>query len=115
VGSPAGLRPGPAAAHRAHAAKEALGRFECVVQLFPLAGLALEDLTLHDMLDWRESLQNGTRQPRSVNRYVSAVAAGLTRAVQKLGFTGDRAVWQLQKISDDVEESGESAVYLDHD
>ena len=96
---------------RHDAAKEALWRFKVVVYEDPIAGLELEAATKDDFRDWRDRLTPG-RQPRSVNRYVRAVAAGLNRAVEDLGHVGNPAAWRLTPLSDDVEDEGETAVFL---
>jgi len=98
---------------RADAAKEAEGRFKSIVWDAHLAGLELEALTLDDMHEWRGGLREG-RQNRSINRHVRAVIAGLTRA-HKLGHVGNPAAWKLTPLADDVEDDGETAVFLTAD
>jgi integrase len=95
---------------REAAAKEALGRFKLTVHKDALADLALERATLDDFLEWRDRLLKG-RAPRSVNRQVRSVVAGLNRAIQ-LGHVGSPSVWRLQALSDDEEEDGETAIFL---
>ena len=75
-----------------------------------LADLELESVTQDDFLDWRDRLTEG-RQARTINRYVRAVVAGLNRALQ-LGHVGNAAAWSLQALSDDIEDEGETAVFL---
>lgn len=76
----------------------------------PIADLELESATKDDFLDWRDRLLEG-RQPRTVNRYVRAVVAGLNCAL-RVGHVGNPAAWTLQGLSDDVEDEGETAVFL---
>src|SRR5690606_17694112 len=54
---------------RADAAKEAEGRFKCVVYDDRIADLNLEAATRDDFLEWRDRLRKG-RQPRTINRHV---------------------------------------------
>lgn len=101
---------------RADAAKKAEGefrtalRFDCDTGRYkdPLAWLQLEDATTDDFADWRDRLLPG-RLPRTVNRYVRAVVAGLNRA-HHLGHVGNAAAWRMQALSDD--EESETAVFL---
>lgn len=74
----------------------------------PLGELQLEDVTMDDFLEWRDRLRPG-RLPRSVNRLVRAVSAGLNRA-QRLGHIGNPAAWRLEQLPDDAE--SETAVFL---
>lgn len=96
---------------RTETAKEAEGRFQTVIYEDPIADLALESVTRDDFLEWRDRLVDG-RQARTVNRNVRAVAAALNRAIE-LGHVGNPAAWKLRSLSDNVEESGETAVFLD--
>jgi integrase len=96
---------------RITAAKAAEGMFETVINENALADKALEAATRDDFEEWRERLTEG-RQPRSVNRYVRQIMAGLNRAVE-LGHIGNPAAWKLKPLQDDVEEDGETAVFLD--
>jgi integrase len=101
---------------RADAAKKAEGIFKTAFGFDPnakgysdpLASLQLEDSTQDDFADWRDRLLPG-RLPRTVNRYVRAVTAGLNRAHQ-LGHVGNPASWRMQTLSDD--EESETAVFL---
>ncbi|HZF17610.1 MAG TPA: hypothetical protein VE046_16900 [Steroidobacteraceae bacterium] len=95
---------------RGAAGIEAERRFKSIVWSDPIATTALESLTLDDMLEWRDRLLPG-RQHRSVNRHVRSVVAGLNRA-RRLGHVGNRESWQLIPLSDDVEDDGDTAVYL---
>jgi hypothetical protein len=92
---------------RASAAKAAEGMFETVINEDALADKALEAATRDDFEEWRERLTKG-RQPRSVNRYVRQIMAGLNRAVE-LGHIGNPAAWKLKPLQDDVEDDGETA------
>jgi integrase len=74
----------------------------------PLAALQLETITKDDFLDWRDRLRPG-RLPRSVNRMVRAVTAGLNRA-HRLGHIGNPAAWRLEALPDDDE--SETAIFL---
>ena len=105
---------------REGAATEAAWRFKVAVYRDPerkradddaIAELVLETATLDDFREWRERLRPG-RQPRTVNRYVRAVVAGLNVACG-LGYVGNPAAWQLAGLDDDVEASGETAIFLD--
>jgi integrase len=98
---------------RPDTATEAEGRFKSVVWNAPLAVMTLEDLTRDDVEEWREGLRTG-RQNRSVNRHVRAVVAGLNKA-HKLGHVGNPASWDLDSLADDVEDGGETAVFLTPD
>jgi integrase len=101
---------------RADAARKAEGKFKTALGFHrktkhysdSLASLQLEDTTKDDFADWRDRLLPG-RLPRTVNRYVRAVTAGLNRAHQ-LGHVGNPASWRMQALSDD--EESETAVFL---
>src|SRR5690606_23788272 len=95
---------------RPEAATEAEGRFKLTVYKDAIASLRLEDATHDDFLEWRDRLAKG-RQPRSVNRQVRAVVAGLNRA-NELGHVGTPQAWRRRALSDDVEDDGETAVFL---
>jgi hypothetical protein len=71
----------------------------------------LEAATEDDFLDWRDRLVPG-RLPRTVNRLVRAVVAGLNKA-HTLGHTGKPTAWQIGALSDDSED--ETAVFLSSD
>jgi len=79
----------------------------------PLAEVELESAVQDDFLEWRDRLLSG-RQPRTVNRYVRAVVAGLN-AAHALGHVGNPAAWSLTPLSDGVEDDGETAVFLSPD
>lgn len=96
---------------RVDAAKEAEGRFKRLVWEDPLALVKLEAATVDDFLEWRDRIKKG-RQPRTVNRNVRAVRAGLNRA-RDLGHIGEREAWKLDPLRDDVESGGETAIFLD--
>ncbi|MGA7538981.1 MAG: site-specific integrase [Steroidobacteraceae bacterium] len=95
---------------RPEAAREALWRFKCTVYEDPIADLELEKATQDDFEDWRGRLTSG-RQPRTVNRYVRALVAALNRAV-RLGHVGSPGAWRLEALADDVDDEGETAVFL---
>lgn len=95
---------------RAGTAKDALWRFKLTVYEDPLAQESLEDITREDLKLWRKRLQPG-REPRTVNRYVRGVVAGLNWAVDN-GHLGNPAAWRLDALRDDVEEDGETAIFL---
>jgi integrase len=92
-------------------AREAEGRFKTVILADSVADLQLEEGTRDDFMEWRDRLLEG-RQARTVNRHVRSVAAALNRAVD-LGYLGNPVVWKLRALSDDVDETGETAVFLD--
>jgi integrase len=54
------------------------------------------------------------RQARSANRHVRAVVAGLNRAIE-LGHVGNAGAWRLKPLADDVEDEGDTAVFLTPD
>lgn len=102
---------------REGAALEAEWRFKAVVWPEvgpkddpPLAELYLETATQDDFLEWRDSLHEG-RAPRTVNRYVRQVVAGLNRA-SRLGHVGNPAAWRMTRLADDKEDEGDTAVFL---
>jgi len=95
---------------RADAAKVALGQYKLAVYTDALASLELEGATKDDFLEWRDRLTEG-RKPRSLNRLVRAVVAGLNRAVE-LGHLGNPAAWRLRPLADDTEDDGGTAVFL---
>jgi integrase len=95
---------------RTDAATEAKGRFKLTVSKDLVAGLALESATRDDFEEWRDRLLKG-RKPRSVNRQVRAVIAALNRA-QELGHVGNPAAWSLKPLADDVEDEGDTAIFL---
>ena len=101
---------------RADGAKTAEGRFRTALGFDSktksykdaLAGMQLEDATQDDFLEWRDRLRTG-RLPRTVNRLVRAVSAGLNRA-NRLGHIGNPAAWRFEALPDD--EESETAVFL---
>ena len=98
---------------RSETAREAEGRFETTLYEDPLVDLDLEAVTREDFLEWRDRLGEG-RQARTVNRNVRAVVAALNRAAE-LGHVGNPAAWKMRSLSDEVEDSGETAVFLDEE
>ena len=95
---------------RAAAASDATGRFKLTVYEDAIAGLPLEGATTDDFLEFRDRLKKG-RKPRSVNRQFRSIAAGLNRAVE-LGHIGNPAAWRIKPLLDEVEDDGETAVFL---
>jgi len=95
---------------RPDAMLEAMWRYKCTVYDDPLADLELERITQDDFEEWRDRLRSG-RQPRTVNRHVRAVVAGLNRAV-KLGHVGTPTAWRLEPLADNIDDEGETAVFL---
>jgi integrase len=95
---------------RPDAARVALGQYTVSIYPTALAQQQLEDATREDFLDWRDRLLP-TRQPRSVNRHVRAVVAGLNRAIE-LGHVGNPTAWKLQPLADGAEDESETAVFL---
>jgi integrase len=95
---------------RADAATDAEGRFKLTVYKDPIAELGLEQAAKEDFLEWRDRLVEG-RQPRSVNRQVRSVVAGLNRAAE-LGHVGNPSVWRLKPLSGDGDDDSETAVFL---
>lgn len=101
---------------RPEAAKKAEGEFKTALgfdrknQCYtdPLAPLQLEDATTDDFAEWRDRLLPG-RLPRTVNRYVRALTAGLNRA-HRLGHVGNPAAWRMDALSDSDE--ADTAVFL---
>jgi integrase len=95
---------------RPDAADEAQWRFKLCVYSDHLADMKLEETTADDFLEWRDRLRKG-RAPRTVNRNVRAVVAGLNRAKQ-IGHVGNPEAWKLKPLQDDVEDEGDTAVFL---
>ncbi|MGH8132099.1 MAG: tyrosine-type recombinase/integrase [Steroidobacteraceae bacterium] len=98
---------------RHDAAREAEWRFNAVVFDHELADAELESMTRDDFLEWRDRICTG-RQARTVNRYVRAVVAALNCAVE-LGHVGNPVAWRVRALADDVEDEGETAVFLTAD
>ena len=96
-------------------ADEAESRFKTTVGGDALASVPLESLTKETFRLWRKRLMKG-RQPRSVNRQVRGVVAGLNHAVKELSHIGNPSAWDLKALPDDKEEGGEAtAVFLDRE
>jgi integrase len=91
-------------------ASEVESRYKAVVWPDAIATIPLDDLRLDDFSAWRERLRNG-RKNRSVNRHIRAVVAGLNRAY-RLGHIGNPASWRIEPLADDLDDSGETAVFL---
>src|SRR5258708_6307582 len=101
---------------RAATADDAEGKFETTVFKDGLASVELENASRDDFIAWRKRLTKG-REPRSVNRYVRQVAAGLNLAVEELGHVGSPKAWTLTPLHDDVEQAdkSETAIFLSAD
>jgi len=99
-----------ARAGRQATADNADERFTLLVWADPIADMSLESLTLEDMEEWRERIRDG-RQNRTVNRHVRSIVAGLNLANSK-GHVGNSAAWALTPLSDDIEETAETTVFL---
>lgn len=93
---------------RADTAKRAEGHFRTAIYEDRIAKMPLEAATHDDFLEWRDRLLPG-RQPRTVNRLIRAVTAGLNRA-QRVGHLGNPSAWRLGALPDDTE--NETAVFL---
>jgi integrase len=98
---------------RPDAAKDALRRFRLNVYDDKIAEFELEKVTRDDFEQWRDRHRAG-RKPRSANRHIRSIAAALDRAVG-LGYVGNPAAWRLKALQDDVEDDGETAVFLTAD
>jgi len=93
-------------------ARAARGMFRVAVKRDdPFGLMLLEDVAQEDTEAWRKRLRKG-RAARSVNRYVRQVVAALNKAVGKLGYTGNPNAWTLEALADDLDESGDTAVFL---
>jgi len=96
---------------RTNAADEGERRFKQLIESDKIASKQLDAATREDFEEWRDRLRTG-RQPRSINRHVRSVVAGLNKAVRDLGYTGNAAAWKFTKLTDDKEDTGDSAVFL---
>jgi integrase len=96
---------------RQDAAHAAQTRFRQVAFNDVIAEAELEQAKTQDFLQWRDRLLPG-RKPRSVNRHVRSVVAGLN-AAHRLGHVGNPSAWRLTPLADDVEGDGETAVFID--
>ena len=95
---------------RQQTAVDARMRFKLTVDNDPIASLRLDKLSMDDFREWRERLRAG-RTNRSVNRQVRAVTAGLNMAVRR-GFIANRSAWDVESLSDDIEQEGSTAIFL---
>jgi integrase len=93
---------------RADAAKRAEGQFKTAMYKKALALQSLETATQEDFLEWRDGLQ-GQRTPRTIDRLVRAVVAGLNRA-NRMGHVGNPSAWRLESLPD--EKSEDTAIFL---
>lgn len=98
---------------RADSAKTSEQRFKQIVWKDKLADIPLQALTRDDMREWRDRLRDG-RKPRSINRHVRSIVAGLNRAHAE-GHVGNSDAWRLMPLADDVDDGGETAVLLTPD
>ncbi len=97
---------------RRDTARAARGMFHLTVKRDdPFGLMRLEDVKKEDVQAWRTRLRKG-RAARSINRYVRQVVAALNLAVEELGYTGNPTAWTLTALEDDMDESGDSAVFL---
>ena len=98
---------------RGAAADEAEWRFTKYVWDDPLASVELENATRDDFHEWRDRHRTG-RVARTIERQLRSVKAGLNRALE-LGHVGNPSAWKLKALQDDVDESGETAIFLSAD
>ena len=91
-------------------ADNAEDRFRLIVWDDLIANIKLEDLSRRDFREWRERLRDG-RKNRSVNRHIRSMIAGLNRAVKE-GHSGNPDAWQVDPLSDDAEQAGETTLFL---
>jgi integrase len=102
---------------RADTAKAARTAFGTVAFKDPIAKLTFAKITREDVNAWRERVRLGRDgkgiEPRTVNRYVGGVRAGVRRAMKE-GFTGNAAAWAVDPLADDIDSGGttETAVFL---
>lgn len=97
---------------RDRTAKTIRTKFKQVVWDDPLGELQLSQLAREDVREWRDRLKDG-RLPRSVNRIVRDLRAGLNRAVKE-GHIGNPAAWKIEPLVDDTDDGGKTAVFLTH-
>jgi integrase len=95
---------------RGAAAEDAEWRFKKYVYGDVLAELPLERVTRDDFEEWRERQRPG-RESRTVNRQVRSVKAALNRALE-LGHLGNPLTWKVEPLSDDAEDTNDTAVFL---
>jgi hypothetical protein len=95
---------------RGAAAEDAEWRFKKYVYGDVLAELPLERVTRDDFEEWRERQRPG-RENRTVNRQVRSVKAALNRALE-LGHLGNPLTWKLKPLSDDAEDTNDTAIFL---
>ncbi len=96
---------------RHSAAIEAEWRYKVTVYSDAIADISMETATQDDFLEWRDRAISG-RANRTVNRYARALTAGLNRA-HKLGHLGNPIAWKFTALADDVEDEGNTAVFLE--
>jgi integrase len=95
---------------RESTAADAEKRFKLTVYDDAIASIRVDKLTMDDFREWRDRLRKG-RTNRSVNRQVRAVTAGLNMAIRR-GFIANRSAWDIEPLADDVEQEGNTAVFL---
>lgn len=95
---------------RHSAAAEAEWRYKVTVYDDLIADVSMEKATQDDFLEWRDRVTSG-RANRTVNRYARALTAGLNRA-HKLGHLGNPIAWKFTALADDVEDEGNTAIFL---
>lgn len=93
---------------RTDAAKRAEGQFKTAIYKKAIALQSLESTTQEDFLEWRNELQ-GRRTPRTIDRLVRAVVAGLNRA-NRIGHVGNPSAWRLESLPD--EKGEDTAIFL---
>lgn len=98
---------------RFDAATGAEWRFKKYVWSDPLASVELEKATRDDFSEWRDRHREG-RAARTIERQFRSIKAGLNKAL-KLGYVGNPSAWDLEALQDDVDDSGETAVFLSPD
>lgn len=71
----------------------------------------LEECTKEDFMSWRKDLQKTGRANKTINRYMTCIAAALNCATKECGHVGNAAAWTLSDL-DEGDAEGDSAVYL---
>lgn len=99
--------------NRASAANDAEWRFKKYVFGDPLAELPLERATRDAFEEWREHHRPG-RLNRTIIRQARSVVAALNRALE-LDHVGNPLAWKFKKLSDDTEDTHETAVFPSSD
>lgn len=100
---------------RGSAAIVADHKFSTVLYSDPLAEQRLIDVTREDFEQYRTRLRDGGRlQNATVNRYMTAVSAALTCAVEHRGMIGNTKAWKLQRlpVAQKEDTAPDATVYL---